>query len=347
MRNLKGLLFTCALVAISFTGFSQTALEYMQKISAETKKIQKDMWDYTNAVSHGKSARKVEKRRAELIQTSQQALNRVKNMNAFDGSTSYRDSVVAFLNINYYVLKEDYAKIVDMEEIAEKSYDNMEAYLMAQEGANTKMRESGVMVGSQQAVFAAKNDITLITNEDDELSQKMKIASEVYAHYNKVYLIFFKSYIQESYLMVAITNKDVSAIEQNKDALANTANEGLELLTAIEAFNNDNSVVNACRNMLKFYKDESENKITIVTDYFLKAENYATINESFSQIKKKDVTQEDADKINNAGTEMNAAIEAYNKNNDTMNSERAENLEAWNKAVSKFTDKHVPKGKVK
>ena len=37
-------------------------------------------------------------------------------MKAFDGSTTYRDSVVSFLNINYYVLKEDYAKIVDMEE---------------------------------------------------------------------------------------------------------------------------------------------------------------------------------------------------------------------------------------
>ncbi|NOQ72388.1 MAG: hypothetical protein GQ574_10330 [Crocinitomix sp.] len=347
MKNLKRLLFSCILMAITFSGFSQTALEYMEKISAETKKIQTDMWDYTNAVSHGKSARKVEKRRAELIQTSQQALNRVKNMNAFDGSTSYRDSVVAFLNINYYVLKEDYAKIVDMEEIAEKSYDNMEAYLMAQEGANTKMRESGKMVGDQQAVFAAKNDITLITNEDDELGQKMEIASAVYAHYNKVYLIFFKSYIQESYLMAAINNKDVSGIEQNKDALANTANEGLDLLMDIDAFKNDNSVVNACRNMLKFYKDEAEIKITAITDYFLKTENFNSVNESFSQIKEKNRTQEDVDKFNTAVGEMNAAVDAYNKANDAMNENRSSNLDAWNKAVSKFTDKHVPKGKAK
>jgi hypothetical protein len=347
MTNLKGIFFIAALMCITFSGFSQTALEYMEKISAETKKIQTDMWDYTNAVAHGKSARKVEKRRAELLQTSQQALNRVKNMNDFHGSTTYRDSVVSFLNINYYVLKEDYAKIVDMEEIAEKSYDNMEAYLMAQEAANKKMGESSEMVGSQQAIFAAKHDITLITNEDDELGKKMKIASAVYDYYNKVYLIFFKSYIQESYLIAAISNKDVSGIEQNKDALANTANEGMALLKDIAAFNNDNSIVNACNNMLKFYKDEAENKINSITDYFLKSENFNTVNESFSQIKEKNRTQEDVDGYNTAVNEMNASVDAYNKANDEMNENRSENLDAWNKAVAKFTDKHVPKGKVK
>lgn len=347
MTTLKQIIFTCLLVTITFSGFSQTALGYMEKITTETKKIQMDMWDYTNAVSHGKSARKVEKRRAELLQTSQQALNRVKNMNAYDGSTNYRDSVVSFLNINYYVLKEDYAKIVDMEEIAEKSYDNMEAYLMAQEGANKKMRSSGEMVADQQAVFAAKHDITLITNEDDELSDKMKIAGEVYDYYNKVYLIFFKSYIQESYLMLAINNKDVSGIEQNKDALANTANEGLDLLKDVQSFKNDNTIVTSCNNMLKFYKDEAENKIAVITDYFLKTENFNSVNASFSQIKEKNRTQDDVDKFNNAVNEMNTAVDAYNKNNDTMNKERSIYLEAWNKSVAKFTDKHVPSGKVK
>lgn len=347
MTNLKGILFSFILLTITYSGFSQTALEYMEKITAETKKIQKDMWDYTNAVSHGKSARKVEKRRAELLQTSRSALNRISKMQAFDGSTAYRDSVVSFLNINYLVLKEDYAKIVDMEEIAEKSYDNMEAYLMAQEAANKKMRESGEMVGDQQAVFAAKNGITLIKNEDDKLAQKMKIASEVYDYYNKVYLIFFKSYIQESYLMAAINNKDVSGIEQNKDALASTANEGLELLKDIKSFKNDNTIVTACNNMLKFYKDEAENKITAVTDYFLKTENFNAVNESFSQIKEKNRTQEDVDKYNNAVNEMNASVDAYNKANEAMNKDRGTYLDAWNKSVAKFTDKHVPSGKAK
>lgn len=335
---------TLLIVALTFSAqlSAQTAVSYMEKISAETRKIQEDMWDYTNAVSHGKSARKVEKRRTELLKTSQQALNRVKNMAAFNGSTAYRDSMATFLQINYLVLKEDYAKIVDMEEIAEKSYDNMEAYLMAKEEANDKMSTSSEMVRREQAVFAAANNITLISSED-ELDKKMAIANEVYTYYNKVYLIFFKSYIQESYLMTSMMNKDVNGIQQNKNALASTVKEGLSLIKEIKPFKgSDNSIVTTCKNMLNFYADEVE-KMDIITDFFLKDENFKAVKSSFDQIKEKNRTQEDVDRYNGAINDLNAAVASFNKTNDELNENRAKNLEAWNKSVSKFTDKHVPR----
>ncbi len=343
MNYLKKITSVAAVALFSLQVSAQTAVEYMEKISAESRKIQSDMWDYTNAVSHGKSARKVEKKRAEVIQTSQQALNRVKNMKPFEDSTTYRDSVTSFLQINLLVLKEDYAKIVDMEEIAEKSYDNMEAYLMAQQGANDKMESSGEMVQKQQAVFAAKHDITLLEADNDRLSENMKIAGEVYEYYNKVYLIFFKSYVQETYLMAALNAQDVNGIQQNKNALAATAKEGLAPLNDIKAFKGtDNSIVLACREMLEFYADEAE-KMEIVTDYFLKTENFNTVKASFEQIKAKNRKQEDIDRYNNAVNEMNEAVEAYNANNEVMNDRREDKLDAWNKSVAKFTSKHVPK----
>ncbi len=347
MNNLKQIILIAVLSTFNQTLFGQNAVQYMEKISKETKKIQTDMWDYTNAVSHGKSARKVEKRRKELITTSQQALNRVKNMSGYDGSQSYRDSVVSFLTINYLVLKEDYAKIVDMEEIAEKSYDNMEAYILAKQAANEKMESSGDMIRKEQAVFAAKHDITLLSNENDELSQKMEVAGEVYKYYNEIYLIFFKSYIQETYLSVAMVNQDVNGIEQNKNALAETAQEGLDLLKAIKSFKGDNSVVIACKDLMNFYKDESENKIQNITDFYLKTENFNTVKESFDQIKEKNRTQEDIDRYNNAINEMNASIDVYNKTNEFLNKERESKINAWNKTVNKFTDTHVPKGKAR
>lgn len=347
MINLKQiLLLTLVLVGLG-TYAQNDAVAYMEKIGEETKKIQTDMWEYTNAVSHGKSARKVEKRRGELLRTSQQALNRVKNMPAYDGSSVYRDSVASFLRINYLVLKEDYAKIVDMEEIAEKSYDNMEAYLLAQEEANNKMRESAEMVRQEQASFAAKHNITLINGESDELTEKMKIASEVYKYYNEVYLIFFKSYVQETYLIAAMLNKDVSGIEQNKNALETTSSEGLKMLETVKSFKGDNTVVVACRNMLKFYNDEAANHISDITDFYLKTENFNAVKESFDQKKEKDRTQEDVDQYNTAVNEMNQAIEVYNSTNESLNKNRSELLEQWNKTVAKFTDKHVPRGKAK
>ncbi|MBI3134153.1 MAG: hypothetical protein HYZ14_05695 [Bacteroidetes bacterium] len=334
-------------IAFVFSGKSlaqnSPALDYMNSISSKYRSIQEGMWEYTSTVAHGKSARKVESKRTALIQTTFQAMNEVKRMEGFEGDASYRDSVVSFLNIYYLILKEDYAKIVDMEEISERSYNDMEAYMNAKQAANEKMNMAGAMVGEQQRSFAAKHDITLVSATDD-LSENMKAADKVYDYYNVLYLIFFKSYVQEKYLIEAINNKDVSAIEQNKNALLATSTEGLELLKKIESFNGDNTVVVACTEILTFYKDEAENKVALITDYFIKTENFNTIKASFDAIKPNNRTQQDVDGYNKAVNEMNASVGVYNSTNAELSASRTKYLDNWNNAGSKFTDKHVPKG---
>lgn len=343
---MKTIIFSLFFV-VSAGVYGQTAIDYMNKINEQSSKIRSDFWDYTNAVAHGKSARKVDKRRTELISTSQSALRTVQNMKAFSGSTEYRDSVASYLQINLHILKEDYAKIVDMEEIAERSYDDMEAYILAQEAAKEKINAAGDMLQEEEKKFAEANNVQLIEGEETKLAANMKKASEVYAYYNEIYLIFFKSYIQEKYLLEAIGRNDVSAIEQNKSALTTTANEGLGKLKAIKSYAGDNTILMATKEVLSFYKDEAENKIAIITDYYLKTENFNTIKASFDQIKEKNRTQDDVDKYNNAVNEMNDAVNKLNETNAQLDKERADKLEAYNKAVAKFTDKHVPKGKAK
>ena len=323
---------------------NSAALDYMNSISAKYRDIQKGMWEYTSSVAHGKSARKVEANRTALISTTFQAMNEVKRMSDFEGDASYRDSVVSFLNMYYLILKEDYAKIVDMEEISERSYNDMEAYMNAKEEANAKMNPAGTMVGEQQRAFAAKHNITLMEASDD-LSANMRVADEVYEYYNVLYLIFFKSYIQEKYLIEAVNAKDVSAIEQNKNALLSTATEGLAALKNVSAFKGDNTVVVACTEILTFYKDEAENKVALITDYFIKTENFNTIKASFDAIKPNNRTKEDVDRYNTAVNEMNASVNVFNSTNQELSTNRAKYLDNWNNASSKFTDKHVPKGK--
>ena len=341
-------LLITGLVFFALTGSAQypDASAYMEAITKEYRSIQEDMWDYTNAASHGKSAKTVEQKRSALVKTTYAAKGKVSRMPDYEGNTMYRDSVVAFLDIYYLVLKEDYANIVDMEEIAEQSYDLMEAYMMAKEGANDKLSQASNMLSSEQEKFAKEFTIELVDAEDD-LSKKMEIADQVYDYYNEIYLIFFKSYIQDVYLTAAISKGDVSAIEQNKSALAATCEEGLGKLKMIRSFNGDMSVVQACQEMLKFYQEEADQKIKDITNYFLKAENFETIKKSFDQKKEKDRTQEDIDRYNGAVNESNEAGQKYNETTAYLNKERANKLDNWNRSVSKFTDKHVPKGKAK
>ncbi len=63
-------------------------------------------------------------------------------MPSYNGNKALRDSAVSYLKILYSVFNEDYSKLVNMEEIAEQSYDAMEAYLLAQEKAGEKLDQA-------------------------------------------------------------------------------------------------------------------------------------------------------------------------------------------------------------
>ncbi len=340
----KRLPFLMLMLALLFVSASraETAVEYMESFSNQYQALQKDMWDYTSSVSHGKSARKVEKRRMELIATAQKALGSARAAKDFGGTTDYRDAVIDFFEIYYNVLNEDYAKIVDMEEIAEQSYDNMEAYMTAKELATDKLMEAGEIVQEAQEKFAKENNITLLEREDD-MSRKMEIASKVYDHYNEVYLIFFKSFKQEVYLLDAIGRKDLNAVEQNRVALKATAEEGIEKLKALEPYGGDRSLVDNNMELLKFYIQEADREVPKMTDYFLKEENFMKVKTNFDQIKEKNRTQKDVDTYNQAVNDMNAAVEAYNSANESTNNLRGKYIDSWNRTAQKYTDKHVPK----
>lgn len=319
--------------------------EYMDYFSVEYLQIQQDMWDYTRSASHGKSARTVEKRRAELIQTTALAENKARKAKGFKGNVAYRDSVVHYFELIGIVLREDYGKIVDMEAIAEQSYDDMEAYMMARELASDKMKEAGEMINREHLAFAAANDVTVIEGEDTKLDQKMEIANKVYDHYNEVYLIFFKSFKQETYLIDAISRQDVNAIEQNRNALLSTVEEGLEKLKAVELYADDASMIIVTRDLLNFYTLEAEKHAPVVLEYFEANENFGKVQKAFEAKKEKDRKQEDFDTFNAAVNTVNAAVNAYNEGNEKMNKERAANIDNWNKTAEKFTMKHVPHGK--
>lgn len=343
---MKNLILPLALLLSASSNAQSTtnAGEYLDYFSVEYTKIQKDSWDYTKSVSHGRSARKVEKKRMELIQSANAALNKSKRAKGFEDNTAYRDSVVQYFELLGKVLREDYADIVDMEEIAEQSYDLMEAYLTAREQAGDKMQAANEMINREQRTFAEGHNITII-EDDSELGKKMEIADQVYDHYNDVYLIFFKSYKQELYLLEAIERKDVSAIEQNRNALIETTEEGLSKLGDLELFENDNSMIEATEHLLEFYADEAKKDVDITLSFLEENENFAKVKAALDKKKEKDRTQEDVDQYNNGVNAVNKAVNEYNEMNERSNKDRSAAIDKWNVTADRFTSKHVPKGK--
>ncbi len=315
---------------------------YMTFISTQNREITKDMMSYMSAVAHGKSARKVENRRKELMNTTQDGIKKIKSMTPFEGDKSLRDSTAAYLVKVNHVLNDDYGKIVNMEEIAEQSYDAMEAYLTAQDLATEKINEGGKKLDIIQEEFAKNHKVTLV-NKQDDLYKKTEIAIKVSNYHRIFYLIFFKSYKQEAYMMDALNKKDINGLEQNKVALQKTSEEGIAKLVSTASYNGDGSLKTACRQMLDFYKMESTAKIKILADFQLKDEQFNKMKSAFELKPQSERSNEDIDQYNKSLQEFNKGVAEYNATNNMLNNARTKALEGWNRASANFLDKHTPK----
>jgi hypothetical protein len=343
--NLLAIAILCFCIFTTKTSIAQkSAVEYMENINQELSAIMADTWDYTSAVAHGKTARKIDNKRKDLIKTCQLAKNRVSRLGDFEGDKGLRDSVVAFLTLDYNVLTGDYEKIVNMEEIAEQSYDAMEAYLLAQERADQLLNDAGDRMAAEEKRFAEKNNINLLENKG-KVAKKLESAGGVMKYYNEIYLIFFKSYKQEAYLVDAMNRNDLNAMEQNKNALIATATAGLEKLAKIDAFKGDANLKAACKNMLEFYKDEATSKMPDIIDFYMKKDKVDKVKKAFDAKAESKRTNDDINQYNAAVNDMNAGLKKYNTNNDVINKNRSNLLNKWNDGAAKFMDSHVPKYK--
>lgn len=319
----------------------ETPVQYMEHIGKANQALTEKYLLYLSGMSHGKSARKVEKRRLEVLKAINDTRFDIMGMPPFKGDRTLKDTTVAYLKILNSVFNEDYGKIVNMEEIAEQSYDLMEAYMLAQEKANEKLQDASRRQGEMQKQFAAKHNITLIDGGETASEAKMKVANEVMKHYDDVYLVFFKVNKQEGYLMEAVNQKNVNSIEQNINSLQNLSAQGLEKLKALNGYNKDASLIIACRNMLNFYNDEAKEG-SALTDFFLKEENFTKLKKQFDTKRGAKRTQQDIDEFNKAVDDINKASDKFNTVNNGLNKQRDKTLNGWNNAVKKYLDEYIP-----
>ncbi len=316
--------------------------EYMVYIGKQHENISKKYMAYSSAAAHGKKARKIENVRHKLLNEVQEAKMNINSMPSFKGDKSYRDTSVNFMKLYYNILNDDYNKVLNLEEIAENSYDQMEAMLNIKEAIDQKLKDGNTRVNDAQATFAKANNINLIEGEATALSEKLKKVSELNKYYNQVYLVFFKPYIQEQSLVEAMSKNNVTGIEQSKNSLRKYSEEGTEKLKTIKPFEGDNSVISACKSLLQFYIKESD-ATSAASELTMAKTNFEKIKKEFE--KKSDASKADVNAYNNAVNDINKRTQKYNETINDLNKQRTESLNNWNKTVNQFFAEHTPRYK--
>ncbi|MEL1243120.1 hypothetical protein AAEO56_02505 [Flavobacterium sp. DGU11] len=337
-QTLLGILFIVSLTCAAQD--FKTPIDYLNFISKESKPISANTWKYTKAVAHSKSARKIDATRKALIKSLQAASKKIGATNGYKGDVEYRDQILAYFSISEKYINDEYDKIINMQEVAEQSYDFMEAYITTRDLVNQKINEEEEKLNANEEAFAKKYNITLSADES-EMGKKMAISNEVFKNQSDMYLIFFKAYITDANLMKAVEAKDIGAMQQNASALEAFVTEGFEKLKEAKPYKNDPMLVNATKKALEFYKKEALEFAPAVADFMMlnqKAEDSKKAMDS-----KGKPTPAEIDAYNKTVGELNKAVGNFNKLNTKYFNDRNNAITAWNTASDGFVSKHVPK----
>jgi hypothetical protein len=312
---------------------------YMAAISNAHSDMNKKYMAYMSMAAHSNRRRKIEKLRQQVLESITESRYKTIEIPIYKGDNSLRKSSMDYIQMCYNVFNEDYNKIVNMEEIAEQSFDEMQAFILLQEKTDEKLKEAFSKMDEATKAFAAKYDVKLVDSKD-ALGEKMEVAGKLSHYKNQVYLLFFKCNWQDGNVVKAMNAKKVNDVEQARSALVRYAEEGIKTLDTLKGFEGDKSLAATCKQVLQFYKKTAENDLPKMTDFFLKQENFDKIKKTLDS--KAEHSKAEVDAYNKAVNEMNAAVNTFNQLNNQVNNNRNQILKNWSDTESSFTDLHMP-----
>jgi len=312
---------------------------YMTAVSNTQNEMNQRYMQYMSTSAHGASARKQEKVRQQVLESITNTRYKITDLPLYKGDNGLRKASLDYVQLCYNVFNEDYNKIVNLEEIAEQSFDEMQAVMLLHEKTDEKLDEANKKMDAAYDAFATKNNVK-VTEGKSELGDKLNTAGKVNKYLNNVYLVFFKCNWQDGQLTKANDTKKINDIEQARNALITYADEGLRTLDTTKAFGGDNSLINTCRMILKKYKRLGEEIVPKMNDYLLKQEAFTKMKKSFDA--KGNRTKEEVDEFNKMVKEINAAVNSSNQAVNQSNAERKQINDSWNEAYKQFQNNHMP-----
>jgi hypothetical protein len=334
---LPALLFVCAAVRAQDL---DNPVNYMTAISKARGDMDSKYMQYISYAAHGRRARKVEKLRQEVLDNITESRYKTTDLPYYKGDNSLRQAAISYIQVCYIIFSEDYKKIVNMEELAEQSVDEMQAYLLLQDKINEKLQEAWSNLDKATNDFAAQYNINL-TKDQSPLGAKMQAAGHLDQYVNAVFIAFFKCNWEDNQLVTAMNAKKTGDMEQARSALSSYAADGLKGLDTVKPYEGDPGLSTACRQALQFYQRAADKEVPKLTDFYVKQEEFDKLKKSFDA-KGSSRTQTDVDAYNKAVNDINASAKAFNQTNNQLNNERTQALNGWNDAEKKFNDEHMP-----
>lgn len=343
-RHRSILLFFLSFFFLTHRGLQAQDLDnpgnYISAISKARGDMDSKYMQYVSYAAHGRRARKVEKLRLQVLDNIDQSRYKTTDLPYYKGDNSLRQAAIDYIKMCYIIFSEDYKKIVNMEELAEQSVDEMQAYLLLQDAINAKLQEAWSNLDKATNDFATKYNV-ILSKDETPLGAKMQAADHLDKYVNTVFLTFFKCNWEDNQMIKAMNDKKTGDMEQARNALSGYAKEGLKALDTVKPYEGDASLIAACRRSLQFYQKAADKDVPKLTDFYVKQEDFDKLKKALDA-KGSSRTKDDVDTYNKAVNDINASAKSFNQTNQQLNNDRTQTLNDWNDTEKKFTDEHMP-----
>jgi hypothetical protein len=262
-------------------------------------------------------------------------------MPRYKGNGILRDSTVSFLDITYNLVNEDYAKIVSLESVAEQGNEQMESFLQTQQEAYSRTSQAAKGLKKAEEQFAKQFGVSLV-DSDNKFARKLEELNRTFKYYNKIYLSFFRAYQQELTLFSAIENQSLDEMKTERRKLQVAATEGLDKLNRMGSYNGDKSLRSAAQENLKFYQEEAKGQVNHIISYYSDLEKLHSLK---AELDKPGLNPEQrrglTSRYNEQVKQVNQRTPELNELNASLNLERAQQLDKWNKVSETFLQKFI------
>lgn len=315
------------------------AIDYHMKLTVLFPELKIAKYNYTKAITKSRRARSIEKSRQELLKIIQRNQTHVTTSPLFHNDSTLRTDLIHYLDLLYIVMKQDFDKILDMEDIEAQAYDEDEAHQMALDMAFAKLDTCRIMLTETDSVYFNTYHIKPDTTKDN-ISNKIDRANNAIAYYNPIYKIFYKSNKQYSYANQALGKKDLATLQQQTAALEKFVSEGIENLKRFKGYENDDDLIKTVAKFLDFYKKESTVNLPANIQFFLQVETFHNTVKMFEAIKADKRTQKDVDEYNKEVKIYNEAVNKINQTNNASYKKHSELIKEWYKVVDRFFELH-------
>ncbi|MBX3102193.1 MAG: hypothetical protein KF690_06775 [Bacteroidetes bacterium] len=271
-HTLLALLYLCATGTIMRAQQFEHPVEYNNFLIEKQNAVMQANLDYFSKLVHSNSARKIEKRRLEVLANINTALQSFQKA-SYKGSGGEEMQKEAFMVITRYkqLFEVDLLEVVKLSDHCEDSYQAMELYYAAQDAAEQKLKDAAGQFDAAQQKFAEIHNIKIIETEGKN-TDKIERASKVSKYQRKIYLSYFRISKDNGRLMKALEAKDVSAMQKEITALQQDVMVTLSELKAMTAFEGEDGYRQAALEAAKYLDGMANNDYKVLIAFHEKPE---------------------------------------------------------------------------